>query len=92
MQSNIVISTCFYILIAKFKFFFQAVDLTKPIDKRAYNKEDVPTCHDFNTTTASCEGVSLLVGLLGGQVQLIDPITKEVNKAYNAGEVSKSSL
>lgn len=69
----------------------QAVDLTKPIDKRAYNKEDVPTCHDFNTTTASGEGVSLLVGLLGGQVQLIDPITKEVNKAYNAGEVSKSS-
>ncbi|ROT76072.1 putative WD-repeat protein [Penaeus vannamei] len=64
----------------------KAVDLTKPIDKRAYNKEDVPTCHDFNSTTASGEGVSLLVGLLGGQVQLIDPITKEVNKAYNAGE------
>ena len=67
---------------------FQAADLTKPIDKRAYNKEDVPTCHDFNSTTASAEGVSLLVGLLGGQIQLIDPITKEVNKAYNAGEVS----
>ncbi|KAG0710802.1 WD repeat-containing protein 20 [Chionoecetes opilio] len=64
----------------------QAADLTKPIDKRAYNKEDVPTCHDFNATTASAEGVSLLVGLLGGQIQLIDPITKEVNKAYNAGE------
>lgn len=68
--------------------FFQAADLSKPIDKRAYNKEDVPTCHDFNATTANADGVSLLVGLLGGQVQLIDPITKEVNKAYNAGEVS----
>ncbi|XP_068220939.1 WD repeat-containing protein 20 [Palaemon carinicauda] len=64
----------------------KAADLSKPIDKRAYNKEDVPTCHDFNKTTASPEGVSLLVGLLGGQVQLIDPITKEINKAYNAGE------
>nr|XP_053644405.1 WD repeat-containing protein 20-like isoform X1 [Cherax quadricarinatus] len=64
----------------------KAADLTKPIDKRAYNKEDVPTCHDFNATTANADGVSLLVGLLGGQVQLIDPITKEVNKAYNAGE------
>ncbi|KAK4309550.1 hypothetical protein Pmani_018813 [Petrolisthes manimaculis] len=64
----------------------KAADLTKPIDKRAYNKEDVPTCHDFNSTTANADGVSLLVGLLGGQVQLIDPITKEVNKAYNAGE------
>lgn len=69
--------------------YLQAADLTKPIDKRAYNKEDVPTCHDFNSTTANADGVSLLVGLLGGQVQLIDPITKEVNKAYNAGEVSK---
>ncbi|CAL4086669.1 unnamed protein product [Meganyctiphanes norvegica] len=64
----------------------KAADLTKPIDKRAYNKEDVPTCHDFNATTANADGVSLLVGLLGGQVQLIDPISKEVNKAYNAGE------
>ncbi|XP_076069340.1 WD repeat-containing protein 20 isoform X2 [Oratosquilla oratoria] len=65
---------------------FQAADLTKHIDKRAYNKEEVPTCHDFNQSTASPEGVSLLVGLLGGQVQLIDPITKDLNKAYNAGE------
>ncbi|KAK8406675.1 hypothetical protein O3P69_007327 [Scylla paramamosain] len=64
----------------------KAADLTKPIDKRSYNKEDVPTCHDFNSKTATADGVSLLVGLLGGQIQLIDPITKEVNKAYNAGE------
>lgn len=69
-------------------YIFQAADLTKPIDKRSYNKEDVPTCHDFNSKTATADGVSLLVGLLGGQIQLIDPITKEVNKAYNAGEVS----
>ncbi|KAK7086205.1 WD repeat-containing protein 20 [Halocaridina rubra] len=64
----------------------KAADLSKPIDKRAYNKEDVPTCHDFNKCTASPDGVCLLVGLFGGQVQLIDPITKEINKAYNTGE------
>ena len=66
---------------------FQAVDLTKPLDKRSYNKEDVPTCHDFNTCTAAPDKVLLVIGLLGGQVQLIDPITKDVNKAYNSGEV-----
>lgn len=61
--------------------------MPKPIEKRSYNKEDVPTCHDFNITTASVDRVSLLVGLHGGQVQLFDPITKEVNKSYNSGEV-----
>lgn len=70
-------------------FFFQESDLPKPIEKRSYNKEDVPTCHDFNSATATVDRVSLLVGLLGGQVQLFDPINKELNKSYNSGEVSK---
>lgn len=68
----------------------QAVDLSKPLEKRTFNKDEMPTSHDFNSVTAGTErggGVSLAVGLLGGQVHLVDPITKEVNKAYNSGEV-----
>ncbi|KAL7646443.1 UNVERIFIED_CONTAM: hypothetical protein RMT77_003356 [Armadillidium vulgare] len=69
-------------------------DLPKPIEKRSYNKEDVPTCHDFNSATATVDRVSLLVGLLGGQVQLFDPINKELNKSYNSGErlIDKSKV
>ena len=58
--------------------------MPKPIEKRSYNKDDIPTCHDFNDST---DQVLLLVGLQGGQVQLFDPITKEVNKSFNSGEV-----
>ena len=73
-------------------YFLQAVDLSKPLEKRSYSKEEVPTSHDFNSTTAGDGGgrLSLLVGLIGGQIQLIDPITKEVNKTYNSGDVSFS--
>lgn len=42
-----------------------------------------PTCHDFNTTNMTNESVSLLVGFSTGQVQLIDPIKKELSKLYN---------
>uniref|UniRef100_A0A8C5K664 WD repeat-containing protein 20 n=1 Tax=Jaculus jaculus TaxID=51337 RepID=A0A8C5K664_JACJA len=55
----------------------KAADLSKPIDKRIY-KGAQPTCHDFNHLTATAESVSLLVGFSAGQVQLIDPIKKEI--------------
>ena len=61
---------------------FQAADLTKPIDKRVY-KGTFPTCHDFNQLTATTDSVMLLVGFTAGQVQLIDPIKKELSKLYN---------
>ncbi|CAG5127405.1 unnamed protein product [Candidula unifasciata] len=60
----------------------KAADLTKPIDKRIY-KGTVPTCHDFNQQFFSPESVLLLVGFTAGQVQLIDPIKKEISKLYN---------
>uniref|UniRef100_T1IPY7 Uncharacterized protein n=1 Tax=Strigamia maritima TaxID=126957 RepID=T1IPY7_STRMM len=60
----------------------KAADLTKPIDKRVY-KGTHPTCHDFNNVTVTGEGVSLLVGFSAGQIQLVDPIRKELTKLYN---------
>ncbi|KFM58032.1 WD repeat-containing protein 20, partial [Stegodyphus mimosarum] len=60
----------------------KAADLTKPVDKRVY-KGTYPTCHDFNQCTVTNEGVSLLVGFSAGQIQLIDPIKKELSKLYN---------
>ncbi|XP_067131350.1 WD repeat-containing protein 20 isoform X1 [Centruroides vittatus] len=60
----------------------KAADLTKPVDKRVY-KGTYPTCHDFNQVTVSAECVSLLVGFSAGQIQLIDPIKKELSKLYN---------
>ena len=56
--------------------------MTKPIDKRVY-KGTFPTCHDFNTLLVSPDSVRLLVGFTAGQVQLIDPIKKELSKLYN---------
>jgi hypothetical protein len=60
----------------------QAADLTKPIDKRIY-KGTLPTCHDFNEASVTADSVLLLVGFSAGQVQLIDPIKKDVSKLYN---------
>ncbi|RWS01398.1 WD repeat-containing protein 20-like protein [Dinothrombium tinctorium] len=59
-----------------------AGDLTKPVDKRAY-KGTYPTCHDFNQTTVTADSVYLLIGFSAGQIQLIDPIRKEIGKLYN---------
>ena len=42
-----------------------------------------PTCHDFNSVTATSDSASLLVGFSTGQIQLIDPIKKELSKLYN---------
>lgn len=61
---------------------FQAADLTKPVDKKMY-KGTNPTCHDFNPVTMTSDTVSLLVGFSTGQIQLIDPIKKELSKLYN---------
>lgn len=60
----------------------QAADLTKPVDKKMY-KGTNPTCHDFNTVTMTTESVSLIIGFSTGQIQLIDPIKKELSKLYN---------
>ncbi|XP_059156221.1 WD repeat-containing protein 20-like isoform X2 [Physella acuta] len=59
-----------------------AADLSKPIDKRIY-KGTLPTCHDFNQHFLNPDSVLLLVGFTAGQVQLIDPIKKEISKLYN---------
>ncbi|XP_045776839.1 WD repeat-containing protein 20 [Maniola jurtina] len=60
----------------------KAADLTKPVDKKMY-KGTNPTCHDFNTVTITPESVSLIIGFSTGQIQLIDPIKKELSKLYN---------
>ena len=65
----------------------KAADLTKPIDKRIY-KGTCPTCHDFGPVTDQADIIPLLVGFSGGQIQLIDPIRKELSKLYNE-EVSQ---
>ncbi|XP_061173115.1 WD repeat-containing protein 20-like isoform X1 [Saccostrea echinata] len=60
----------------------KAADLTKPVDKRLY-KGTFPTCHDFNKILVTSESVRLLVGFTAGQIQLIDPIKKELGRLYN---------
>ncbi|KAM3958867.1 LOW QUALITY PROTEIN: WD repeat-containing protein 20 [Aphomia sociella] len=60
----------------------KAADLTKPVDKKMY-KGTNPTCHDFNTVTMTADSVSLVIGFSTGQIQLIDPIKKELSKLYN---------
>jgi hypothetical protein len=66
----------------KFTFISQAADLSKPIDKKLY-KGTNPSCHDFNQTSATFEGASLLVGFTTGQIQLIYPGRRETGKLYN---------
>lgn len=60
----------------------QAADLTRPVDKRLYRGTS-PTCHDFNSTTATSDRIYLVVGFSAGQVQLLDPIGKENSKLFN---------
>ncbi|XP_045452984.1 WD repeat-containing protein 20 [Melitaea cinxia] len=60
----------------------KAADLTKPVDKKMY-KGTNPTCHDFNNVTMTSDSVSLVIGFSTGQIQLIDPIKKELSKLYN---------
>lgn len=63
--------------------------MSKPMDKRVY-KGTNPTCHDFNAVTATHESLLLVIGFSGGQIQLVDPISKEVNKLFNE-EVSNKN-
>ncbi|KAK0182897.1 hypothetical protein PV327_000984 [Microctonus hyperodae] len=60
----------------------KAVDLNKPVDKKLY-KGTNPTCHNFNTASVTADTAPLLVGFSTGQIQLIEPIKKELNKLYN---------
>jgi hypothetical protein len=60
----------------------QIADMSKPLDKRVY-KGTFPTCHEFNQVIATQDHLSLLIGFSGGQIQLVEPISKEVNKLYN---------
>lgn len=60
----------------------KAADLSKPLEKKGY-KGTNPTCHDFNTASASADSVSLLIGFSTGQIQLIDLAKKELNKLFN---------
>ena len=66
-------------------------DLSKPIDKRIY-KGTSPTCHDINRLSLSSESVLLLVGFTGGQIQLVDPIRKEIGKLYNEEVCFKTEI
>ena len=58
-------------LIHQFSFFY-----------RIY-KGTFPTCHDFGPVTEESEIVPLVVGFSGGQIQLVDPIRKELSKLFN---------
>jgi len=68
----------------------KVLDLTRPLDKRVY-RGTLPTCHDFNITTASLDRVLLVIGFSAGQIQLIDPISKELSRLYNE-EVGSTAL
>ena len=64
----------------------KAADLSKPLDKKVY-KGTNPTCHDFNVSSANAETLNLLIGFSTGQIQLIDPVKKELNKLFNEERV-----
>ncbi|WAR19269.1 WDR20-like protein [Mya arenaria] len=50
---------------------------------KGVKKGTFPTCHDCNEMLISPDSVQLLVGFTAGQVQLIDPIKKELSKLFN---------
>lgn len=56
--------------------------MSKPIDKKLY-KGTNPSCHDFNGTTSTADGASLLVGFTTGQIQLVHPGRREQGKLFN---------
>lgn len=60
----------------------KAADLSKPLEKKVYKGAN-PTCHDFNAATATAESLHLLIGFSTGQIQLIDPVKKELSKLFN---------
>nr|XP_023013817.1 WD repeat-containing protein 20 [Leptinotarsa decemlineata] len=60
----------------------KAADLSKPLEKKVY-KGTNPTCHDFNAASATADSICLLIGFSTGQIQLIDPVKKELSKLFN---------
>lgn len=36
-----------------------------------------PTCHEFNATTATIDACSLAIGFSAGQIQIINPMTRD---------------
>lgn len=60
----------------------KVLDLTRPLDKRVY-RGTFPTCHDFNVMTAAVDRALLIIGFSAGQLQLIDPVSKELSRLYN---------
>ena len=58
-----------------------------------------PTCHDFGAVVSGAadassggEGViPMLVGFTGGQIQLVDPVRKELSKLYNEERLVEQS-
>lgn len=80
-SSELLFCLCIMVLFLR-SVCLQAVDLSKPIDKRIY-KGTQPTCHDFNQYSATAESVALIVGFSAGQVQYLDPIKKETSKLFN---------
>uniref|UniRef100_A0A336MU93 CSON005907 protein n=1 Tax=Culicoides sonorensis TaxID=179676 RepID=A0A336MU93_CULSO len=65
-----------------FKGIRKPADLNKPIDKKLY-KGTNPSCHDFNSSSATSEGAPLLVGFTTGQIQLVHPGRREQGKLFN---------
>ncbi|XP_063703761.1 WD repeat-containing protein 20 [Culicoides brevitarsis] len=65
-----------------FKGIRKPADLNKPIDKKLY-KGTNPSCHDFNSHTATLDGAPLLVGFTTGQIQLVHPGRREQGKLFN---------
>lgn len=59
---------------------------SKFIDKRIY-KGTSPSCHDFGevgcVNSEKADMVPLLVGFTGGEIHLIDPVTKSLSKLFN---------
>ena len=57
-----------------------------------------PTCHDFGAVVAAADASSggegvipMLVGFTGGQIQLVDPVRKELSKLYNEERLVEQS-
>ena len=57
-----------------------------------------PTCHDFGSVVAAADASSggegvipMLVGFTGGQIQLVDPVRKELSKLYNEERLVEQS-
>ncbi|XP_034660177.1 WD repeat-containing protein 20 isoform X2 [Drosophila subobscura] len=62
----------------------KGTEMSKPIDKKFY-KGTNPSCHDFNSNSATPTGAPLLVGFTTGQIQLVSPQMgpREMRKLFN---------